>query len=233
MPVSTSTSSRPRRGTQVAVHVGDPERERERDADDAVCRTIAGDPAIQRRRCAASWRCSRSRTSPAASAASSRSTTSRSTSRRARSLGLIGPNGAGKTTAFNVITRLYTPDGGAVVFDGDEPARDAAYRIVRRGHRAHVPEPRALPHMTVLENVLVGAHRRRLVPRERRRAGARGARLPRPRRRSRRAPPPGLPFGTLKRIELARALVGEAAPAAARRAGRRPEPRGGRRARRR
>ncbi|MFN0154144.1 MAG: ATP-binding cassette domain-containing protein, partial [Gaiella sp.] len=32
--------------------------------------------------------------------------------------GLIGPNGAGKTTAFNVVTRLYTPDAGAVEFDG-------------------------------------------------------------------------------------------------------------------
>ena len=41
-------------------------------------------------------------------------------------VGLIGPNGAGKTTLFNVITRLYKPDAGAVAFDGQEPAAHAA-----------------------------------------------------------------------------------------------------------
>ena len=72
------------------------------------------------------WRSSRSRTSRGASAASSRSTTSRSTLEQGEIAGLIGPNGAGKTTLFNVITRLYTPDDGRVVFDGAGPAAHAA-----------------------------------------------------------------------------------------------------------
>ena len=51
--------------------------------------------------------------------------------------GLIGPNGAGKTTLFNVITRLYKPDGGRVVFD--------ERNLLRARHRTDVPERRALP----------------------------------------------------------------------------------------
>jgi len=44
--------------------------------------------------------------------------------------GLIGPNGAGKTTAFNVITRLYKPDSGRVVFDGKDLLRTRAHKVV-------------------------------------------------------------------------------------------------------
>ena len=47
--------------------------------------------------------------------------------------GLIGPNGAGKTTLFNVVTRLYRPDSGRVVFDGRDLLRTRPYRIVRNG----------------------------------------------------------------------------------------------------
>ena len=46
-------------------------------------------------------------------------------------LGLIGPNGAGKTTAFNVITRLYKPDSGAVLYDGEDLLKLAPYEVVR------------------------------------------------------------------------------------------------------
>src|SRR5213592_191495 len=59
-------------------------------------------------------------------------------------VGLIGPNGAGKTTLFNCLSRLDTPDGGDVRFDGRPIlAVGPSHRGAR--HRADVPEPRALP----------------------------------------------------------------------------------------
>ncbi len=73
--------------------------------------------------------------------------------------GLIGPNGAGKTTAFNVITRLTTPDSGELDFDGDSLLRTPAHRIVGRGIARTFQNVNLFPSMSVLENVLVGAHR--------------------------------------------------------------------------
>jgi len=115
--------------------------------------------------------------------------------------GLIGPNGAGKTTAFNIVTRLYRPDAGDVLYDGRTLLRTPAYRIVSLGIARTFQNVELFPTMTVAENVLVGAHARR---------GARSiddvleyvgladvaGRVAR-----------GLPFGTLKRVELARALA--------------------------
>src|SRR3954467_11330107 len=72
--------------------------------------------------------------------------------------GLIGPNGAGKTTAFNVITRLYKVDAGDVVFDGKSPLHPAPSRVVRLGIARTFQNVELFPTMTVLENVLVGAH---------------------------------------------------------------------------
>jgi len=122
--------------------------------------------------------------------------------------GLIGPNGAGKTTAFNVITRLYKPDSGSVVFEGQDILRKRAYKVVGLGIARTFQNVVLFPTMTVLENVLVGTHSRRRVFSER--AATKDAfesleylgladYAPRP--------AAGLPFGTLKRIELARALV--------------------------
>ena len=48
-------------------------------------------------------------------------------------VGLIGPNGAGKTTLFNLVTRLYRPNSGRILFDGKDLTRTPAYRIVRLG----------------------------------------------------------------------------------------------------
>src|SRR5437763_10740632 len=72
--------------------------------------------------------------------------------------GLIGPNGAGKTTAFNVITRLYRVDSGDVVFDGKSLLHTPASRVVRLGIARTFQNVELFPTMTVLENVLVGAH---------------------------------------------------------------------------
>ena len=74
--------------------------------------------------------------------------------------GLIGPNGAGKTTAFNVITRLYKPDAGEVEFDGESLLREAPHQIVRKGIARTFQNIQLFRTMSVLENVLVGAHSR-------------------------------------------------------------------------
>ena len=148
-------------------------------------------------------------------------------------LGLIGPNGAGKTTAFNVITRLYKPDSGQVVYDGENLLKVAPYDIVRRGIARTFQNVELFSRMSVLENVLVGAHsttdwfreedgRARalealeltgiadLAPRIAASPPVRDAEADRARARARL----------------------EAASAAARRAGGRPQPRGGARVRR-
>ena len=122
--------------------------------------------------------------------------------------GLIGPNGAGKTTVFNVISRLYRPDAGQVVFDGGSLLRTPPHRIVRRGIARTFQNVELFPGMTVLDNVLVGTH-----------ANAGWFAERRARRTAEEAlaevdasdvagrPAAGLPFGTLKRVELARALA--------------------------
>jgi branched-chain amino acid transport system ATP-binding protein len=75
-------------------------------------------------------------------------------------VGLIGPNGAGKTTAFNVITRLYTPNEGEVEFDGETLLKTPVHGIVRRGIARTFQNVELFKTMTVLDNVLVGAHTR-------------------------------------------------------------------------
>jgi branched-chain amino acid transport system ATP-binding protein len=116
-------------------------------------------------------------------------------------VGLIGPNGAGKTTAFNVITRLYTPDEGDVRFEGESLLGSSPSGVVRRGIARTFQNVELFRGMSVLDNVRVGAHSRR------------GEQSPEDvllyvnlhslRHRS----ASGLPYGTQKRVELARALV--------------------------
>jgi branched-chain amino acid transport system ATP-binding protein len=118
-------------------------------------------------------------------------------------VGLIGPNGAGKTTAFNVITRLYTPNEGDVLFDGETLLKTPVHGIVRRGIARTFQNVELFKTMTVLDNVLVGAQSRRgNVEAEAHDAlayvGLEALAL---------RPVAGLPFGTLKRVELARALA--------------------------
>src|SRR3954453_22874427 len=72
--------------------------------------------------------------------------------------GLIGPNGAGKTTAFNVITRLYRVDSGDAFFHGSSLLHPPPSRVVKLGIARTFQNVELFPTMTVLENVLVGAH---------------------------------------------------------------------------
>jgi branched-chain amino acid transport system ATP-binding protein len=116
-------------------------------------------------------------------------------------VGLIGPNGAGKTTAFNVITRLYTPDDGEVRFEGENLLDVPPNRVVTRGIARTFQNVELFRGMSVLDNVRVGAHARR---------GEQSAtdvlfyvNLYSLRHR----PASELPYGTQKRVELGRALA--------------------------
>ncbi len=122
--------------------------------------------------------------------------------------GLIGPNGAGKTTLFNVITRMYKADSGRVLFDGRNLLRIRPTRVIRAGVARTFQNVALFQSMTVLENVLVGAHTRASPFGDRKGRG-----LAREALEALSLTPlsdrvvAGLPFGTLKQIELARALV--------------------------
>jgi branched-chain amino acid transport system ATP-binding protein len=123
-------------------------------------------------------------------------------------VGLIGPNGAGKTTAFNVISGLYRPDRGEVVFDGRNIVRTAPHRIAARGLARTFQNLQLFGTMTVEENVRMGTHASdgwRHGRRARRHTtdAIEALGLERVRRRAVSA----LPYGTLKRVELARALA--------------------------
>jgi branched-chain amino acid transport system ATP-binding protein len=134
--------------------------------------------------------------------------------------GLIGPNGAGKTTLFNVVSRLYQPDSGRVTFEGRDLLAVPAHRIAARGIGRTFQNLALWPSLTVCENVMVGAHAhgRQTILRAAFRIGT-GREERRLREEAmalldsldlagvahQRAE--GLPYGTLKRVELARALA--------------------------
>jgi ABC-type branched-subunit amino acid transport system ATPase component len=71
---------------------------------------------------------------------------------------LIGPNGAGKTTVFNVVTGIYRPDNGKIVFKGADIAGKTPHRIVKNGIARTFQNIRLFPEMTCLENVMSGQH---------------------------------------------------------------------------
>ena len=153
--------------------------------------------------------------------------------------GLIGPNGAGKTTLFNCITRLYSVATGSITFAGERIEAVPARKIVSLGIARTFQNLGIYPDMTVLENVLLGAHHThggrffltvvqpwKSDAQEREmtewcRSILRALGLDRVRAGARRQPP-------LRHAEARRDRArprGEAAPPAARRAGRRTEPR--------
>jgi branched-chain amino acid transport system ATP-binding protein len=134
---------------------------------------------------------------------------------------LIGPNGAGKTSMFNCVSRLYQPSTGRIEFDGTDLLAVPPHGITRLGIGRTFQNLALLPTLSVLENVMTGAHasisgnfltaavRWPTVTRDERRARERAAQLLDDLELGDLAlhPAAGLPFGTLKRIEIARALA--------------------------
>jgi branched-chain amino acid transport system ATP-binding protein len=136
---------------------------------------------------------------------------------------LIGPNGAGKTTFFNMLTGLYKPTAGAVIFDGHDVTGKPPHAITKAGIGRTFQNIRLFPQMSALENVLVGMHSRL-------KGGILGSILgtPRVRREEREAREKGrdllqfsglrgvdeelaesLSYGDQRRLEVARALATE------------------------
>jgi branched-chain amino acid transport system ATP-binding protein len=73
---------------------------------------------------------------------------------------LIGPNGAGKTTFFNILTGVYKPTAGQIVFDGHDVTGKPPHAVTELGVGRTFQNIRLFPLMTALENVLVGMHAR-------------------------------------------------------------------------
>ena len=140
---------------------------------------------------------------------------------RGELLALIGPNGAGKTSILNCISGIYRPNAGRIVFEERDLVGLKPHAIARLGIARTFQHGELFPHMTVLENLLVGRHARC-------RSGplAEGLFLPGVRRqevqhrrraeeildfvelqRYRHHPVGGLPFGLQKVIGFARALA--------------------------
>ncbi len=136
---------------------------------------------------------------------------------------IIGPNGAGKTTLFNLISGLCPPDDGRVRFCGEDVTALAPEQLARRGLSRTFQNLQIFSHLTVIENVMVGRHRHEAT-----RIVADLLHLPavaRQNRRTREAaadalarvglgniaerPAGSLSYGTLKRLEIARALASE------------------------
>jgi branched-chain amino acid transport system ATP-binding protein len=138
-------------------------------------------------------------------------------------VGLIGPNGAGKTTCFNCVSRLYQPTSGQIIFEGRDLLKCEPHHVAQLGIGRTFQNVALFMTMTVLQNVLVGAHAQT-------RSGyaANAVRLPGVAREEKRqrelaaeilyfldleavanVPVGGLPFATLKRVEAARALAAQ------------------------
>ena len=135
---------------------------------------------------------------------------------------LIGPNGAGKTTLFNVVSRVYDPTSGTVTYDGKDLVSLNAHQIAKVGVGRTFQNLALWKGLTVLENVMVGMHttskanfltaalriglkKEEASLRDRSYAVLEELDLD----RYAAHPAAGLPFGTLKRVELARAVVSE------------------------
>jgi branched-chain amino acid transport system ATP-binding protein len=72
---------------------------------------------------------------------------------------IIGPNGAGKTTLFNLISRIYQPTTGSIVFDGRDITRIAPHEVVRAGIARTFQNINLFDNATVVENLMLGRYR--------------------------------------------------------------------------
>ncbi len=138
-----------------------------------------------------------------------------------RIFAVIGPNGAGKTTFFNLVTGIYKPDRGSIVFDGEEiTGRDPAV-IAAKGMARTFQNIRLFGSMTAIENVMVARHVHTKTSyadallhtpryhREERKAQERAMELLAYMQLDHRAQElaKNLPYGEQRRLEIARALA--------------------------
>lgn len=136
---------------------------------------------------------------------------------------VIGPNGAGKTTLFNLITAIYTPTKGEIFVDGENIVGKAPFELARRGMSRTFQNLQICMNMTALENVMVGRHlhlnRNFLAAMFRFPNVVRGDRACREKAAELmefvgtgqyiKADANSMPYGALKRLEIARALAVE------------------------
>lgn len=73
---------------------------------------------------------------------------------------LVGPNGSGKSTLVNVVSGIYRPTSGRVLYKGQDIAGWPSHKVAQAGITRTFQDPRNVPSFTVRENILMGAHRR-------------------------------------------------------------------------
>jgi branched-chain amino acid transport system ATP-binding protein len=140
--------------------------------------------------------------------------------RRGVRTALIGPNGAGKTTVFNLITGVFPVDAGRILLDDVDITAKPSHLRIGHGIARSFQNIRLMPHLSTLENVMVGQHCRNrgvrgvlqpvnLVPRNRWREAARAALVDAGLIEYERFTVGNLPYGVQKRIELVRALMAQ------------------------